>query len=211
MSRFTSACLSLLLAACGTSSGSGLGDPSGDGPGSGVENPGDGVDPLGPNFQVLMTDAPGDFDEVWVDIASVEVASDQGWLLLTDEPQSFDLLTLQDGVTAALGAADLAPGHYGQLRLIVASAFIVKDGASEDLFIPSGAQTGIKMNLDADIEDGMQYGVVIDFDAHQSIKKAGPKWLMEPVIAVVDVIATPVEPDPVEPAGDEPTGDEPTE
>jgi hypothetical protein len=155
-----------------------------------------------PQFQVLLTDAPGDFDEVWVDIDSVEVQSDAGWLTITDQPQSFDLLTLQNDVTAALGGVDLTPGHYGQLRLMVSNSFVVVEGEAEDMKIASGAQTGIKINLDADIADAMQYTVVVDFDANKSVKATGQGWLMTPVIHVKDLVATPI-PDPADEPGEE--------
>ena len=157
----------------------------------------------GQNFRVLLTDAPGDFDEVWVDIASVEVQSDAGWLTLADTPQSFDLLTLQNDVTAALGGADLLPGHYGQLRLVVADAFVVVEGVAEELRIASGPQTGIKINLDTDVEENMQYTVVVDFDAHKSVKKTGQGWLMTPVIKVKDVTGTPVAEEPADDSDDD--------
>ena len=161
----------------------------------------------GNNLEVLLTDAPGDFDEVWVDIVSVEVdAGDAGWITLADQPQSFDLLTLQNDVTAALGGASLAPGTYGQLRLIVDNAFVVLDGNAEDLKIASGMQTGIKINLDTEIVEGMKYSVVIDFDAQKSVKSTGQGWLMTPVIFVKDVVAEPIpepEPEPEPEPGDE--------
>jgi hypothetical protein len=128
---------------------------------------------------VLLTDAPGDFDEVWVNIASVEIESaEQGWITLTEGPQSFDLLTLQDDVTAALGGGQLPPGTYGQLRLIVDDAHVVVDSVSEELEIASGAQTGIKINLDATIEENMLYTLVLDFDAAKSVKSTAQGWLM---------------------------------
>jgi hypothetical protein len=36
---------------------------------------------------------------------------------VTDEPQEYDLLDLQNGVTALLGEATVAAGPYAQLRL----------------------------------------------------------------------------------------------
>src|SRR5215467_6454099 len=72
------------------------------------------------HVEVKITDAPGAFDSVFVTISKSEIsASDDSWTTLSDQPQTFDLLTLQNDATALLGGADLSPGTYGQLRLIV--------------------------------------------------------------------------------------------
>src|SRR5262249_34353288 len=104
-----------------------------------------------PHLQVRLTDAPAAFQSVFVDISRIDIgtASD-GWVTLSDQPQQFDLLTLQNDATALLGGADLAPGSYTQLRLIVSSASVVVGGVTQSLTIASGAQTGIKLNVDAD-------------------------------------------------------------
>ena len=110
-------CAGLLVFAVGCSVESP--DPSGDGTTmTGM--------PQAPRIEMKLTDAPGDFESVWVNITRVEVESaDAGWQTLVEEPQRFDLLTLQNDVTAAMGSATLAPGMYGQLRLIVDEASVV--------------------------------------------------------------------------------------
>ncbi len=158
--------------------------------------------PESPRLEMRLTDAPGDYDNVWVNIASVAIESaDAGWMTITDQPQKFDLLTLQNDVTAALGGATLDAGSYGQLRLVVDSASVVVAGVESPLTIASGAQTGIKINLDSAFEDNMTYAVTLDFDADKSVKSVGKGFLMTPVIQVKDVVATPIEPTP----GEEPT------
>lgn len=150
-----------------------------------------------PRIDVLLTDAPGDFEAVWVNITSVQIESaDTGWVTLTDEPHKLDLLTLQNDVTAALGGTELAPGMYGQLRLIVDSSSVVIDGVESPLKIASGMQSGIKINLDAAIEENMTYSLTLDYDAHKSVKSTPNGYLMTPVIFVKEFVATPVETQP---------------
>jgi hypothetical protein len=184
----------------------GAGEETADGTG---ESTGSGPQP--PRLGLHLTDAPGDFDEVWVNIVSVEIESPElGWLPLTDSPQAYDLLTLQNDVTAAMGNTALEPGAYGQLRLIVDDAFVVADGVSEELKIASGNQTGIKINLDATLEENMVYTLVIDFDADKSVKSTGQGWLMTPVIKVKSFDGQPVpEPEAEEPEAEEPEAEEP--
>lgn len=150
--------------------------------------------PRAPKINVLLTDAPGDFESVWVNIASVAIESNGEWMAVTEEPQRFDLLTLQNDVTAALGDSTLEPGMYGQLRLIVDTASVVVDGVESPLTIASGAQTGIKINLDRAIEPDTTYSLTLDFDAHKSVKSTGQGYLMTPVVLVKDFTATPMPP-----------------
>lgn len=159
-------------------------------------NPGGPATAVAPRVDVLLTDAPGDFDAVWVNISSVEIESaDTGWQTLTDTPQQFDLLQLQNDVTAALGGATLEPGTYGQLRLIVDAASVVVGGVESPLEIASGAETGIKIPLDQTLAENMTYTLTLDYDAGKSVKTTGQGYLMTPVIQVKDFVATPTAPE----------------
>lgn len=153
---------------------------------------GGGSDPAPPpRLTMQLTDAPGPFDKVLVEIAKVEIESaTAGWITVVDTPATFDLLQLQNDVTAALGGKDLAPGDYGQLRLLVQNASVVVGGTEQPLAIASGAQTGIKINLDQTLETGMTYSVTLDYNAAQSIKSTGKGYLMTPVIMVKAFTAT---------------------
>ena len=67
------------------------------------------------NLRLLLTDAPANFDEVWVEISRIDIGAgdidDTTWLTL-EERTVLDLLSLQNGVTAVLGDAYLKPGYY---------------------------------------------------------------------------------------------------
>src|SRR5262245_63817845 len=86
-------------------------------------------------IRLRLTDAPGpDIGSavVWVsraylipgnDTTSDSTSTDSSSrVVVTDEPQEYDLLELQDGVTALLGDATVPAGKYSQLRLVVDSA-----------------------------------------------------------------------------------------
>lgn len=145
-------------------------------------------------MRVLLTDAPIDYiGAAYVDIGEVHLLGsgngdgdeDRIVLSLDGTDGLVNLLDLQGAATATLAEADLDPGFYSQLRLIVeearvelAEGYEFNDGSTEmDLFVPSGAQTGIKLNLsgaDAD-EDGGPLEIrpgetvlVVDFDVSRS-------------------------------------------
>lgn len=139
-------------------------------------------------FQVLLHDAPASYDEVNVFIERVEVnnsSDEEGWITVGEPQQVFDLLELTNGVLQPLGEIELEPGTYEQVRLILSSDghSVVVDGESNDMFIPSGAQTGIKLNVNAEIEPDITYVLLLDFDASRSVVVTGNNnYILKPVI-----------------------------
>ena len=122
---------------------------------------------------MLLTDAPFPFDlvsEANVTISRVDIVSEEGVETILEEERTFNLLELQNGVTAVLAEATLNAGPYEQLRLIVSSASIVLTDEREfDLFVPSGAQTGIKVLLHGlELAAGSESELTLDFDVSES-------------------------------------------
>ena len=141
-------------------------------------------------LRVLLTDAPADYiAAAEVDIGAVELipADDGPPILLSDDGTDgfVNLLDFTGSATAQIAEAEIDAGFYTQLRLIVEAARVVlepgyefRDGTTEkDLKVPSGAQTGIKLNLHA-AEDTDGDGpleiipgemvLVLDFDVNES-------------------------------------------
>lgn len=137
-------------------------------------------------IKMYMTDAPALYDSVIVTINAVEISTDSGWLRLNSNIQTFNLLDYRNGITVLFCDSVLAPGHYSQIRLIVTSARVVDGGVSHNLTIPSGSQTGIKLNHQFDISAGVTYELLLDFDASKSIHVTGNgTYMMNPVIRVI--------------------------
>jgi hypothetical protein len=147
--------------------------------------------PIEGRVQVRLTDAP--LDEMvaaHVTIERVELVGEHDGedarIVLSDAPQPFDLLTLQNGITANVADVLVPEGRYHQLRLIVAEDAVVEflSGKTETLKVPSGTETGIKVLLPAfDIDDDQDDVIItIDFDAALSFVYSGDKYLFKPVI-----------------------------
>lgn len=129
---------------------------------------------------VLMTDAPFPFDlvsEANVTITRVDVVTETGVevIMSSEAGETFNLLDLQNGVTTALGSTDMEAGSFHQVRLIVSEASILLiDGREFDLFIPSGAQTGIKVLIpNGSVENGSETQLTLDFDVSESFVVLG--------------------------------------
>lgn len=156
-------------------------------------------EPDSTRLQVLLVDAPSDYiAEAYVDIGLVELlpAGDGDRIVLSEDGTDgfVNLLALQGDVSEVLADEEIPVGFYHQLRMIVEDARVVlkegttfPDGSSEAaLSVPSGAQTGLKLNLSS--ADGSQEGeeasdgveisggqtiLVLDFDVNQSFRLQG--------------------------------------
>lgn len=151
-------------------------------------------------LEVQLHDAPANFEEVNVFIESVEVNNGQnedGWMEISSPQQSYDLLKLTNGATEVLGSAELEEGTYEQIRLILSSNghSVVIDGTEHDMFVPSGEQTGIKLNVNAEIEPDITYTLLLHFDAARSVverenQQSGTEYLLKPVISATNEAIT---------------------
>jgi len=145
-----------------------------------------------PRIRITLTDAPrAEMVAALVSISRVEIKGpDSLSMTLTDSVQVFDLLSLQNDSTIVLVDTTLSDGVYSQLRLIVGddAQVLFDDGTVQDLKIPSGTQSGIKVLLHdvAMTGDLDTLNLFLDFDATKSFVTAGNsgQLLFKPVIKV---------------------------
>ena len=144
------------------------------------------------SMNIYLTDAPGNYQAVWIDIQQVMVkgssdSSDNGWISVPLlRPGKYNLLDLRNGQDTLLGGVSLPAGAVSQIRLILGNdnQLVLEDGTTVDLKTPSAQQSGLKLNVDANLIAGIPYELVMDFDAARSIVKAGNsgQYLLKPVI-----------------------------
>lgn len=144
-------------------------------------------------MEVQLHDAPANYEKVNVFIERVEINNteeENGWEEFSSPQQTYDLLELTNGATEVLGSKELPAGTYEQIRLILSSEghSIFVDGKEHELFVPSGEQTGIKLNVNAEIQPDITYTLLLDFDASRSVvergnKQSGIRYLLKPVIS----------------------------
>lgn len=170
----------------------------------GCDDGGTGSDGSMGTMTVEMTDAPIDSaDAVHVFIERVEVQSQDAegeegeWIVLSEPQQSYNLLELVNGATEVIGTRELEPGTYDQIRLILSQNghSVVVDGTEHNMMVPSGPQTGIKLNINAEIQPDIEYVLLLDFDASRSVVAAGQpgnpvKYLLKPVIEATEKAIT---------------------
>jgi len=151
-------------------------------------------------MKITMTDSPANYSQVNIVVDSVQAHiytgdSTSGWYTLNNIPATYDLLTLVNGANAVIGQDTLPAGNYSQIRLYIGSGSnIVSNGQIYNLKTPSGSQSGVKLNIHANIQAGFTYNLTIDFDANKSIVKTGsptnPKYILKPVIRTAATTTT---------------------
>ncbi|MCK4790621.1 MAG: DUF4382 domain-containing protein [Desulfobacteraceae bacterium] len=145
---------------------------------------------------------------VYVTIKEVSVHKNEGggWEVIAEPNRTYNLLELVNGVREKLGIAVLETGHYTQLRMKVREQSddginilseshpygnYVIDNSDEyqELKIPSGYQTGVKVVCGFDINENQTTELILDFDASRSIVEAGSSenLLLKPTIKVFEL------------------------
>ncbi len=144
---------------------------------------------------LLLTDAPTDYlASAMVTIDTISILPVGGApIVLRDASGEYDLLELQDGVTDTLAILTIPADTYLQLRLQVTAASVTLGGSMNmDLKVPSGAQSGIKINLSGAGGTGIQIldnmVLVVDFDVSESFVIQGPNT----PAGIVGVLFTPL-------------------
>jgi len=142
-------------------------------------------------FQVYLTDDPGDFDSVMIDIQDVKINyssdSTSGWQSLQNvKVGRYDILQLRNGKDTLLADANLDAGKIEQIRLVLGpDNYVWPKGQTNPVALqtPSAQQSGLKLNIHQDINSGITYKFLMDFDAARSIVKTGNnKYILKPVI-----------------------------
>lgn len=159
-------------------------------------------------IQVWLTDDPGDFQEVNVDLQGVEIHSNEtdnesGWTSLEATPRVINLLELANGEETLLGELDIPGGKLSQIRLRLGeNNSVMVDNAVYPLTTPSAQQSGLKVKINKVLAEGITYKVLLDFDAAKSVVHTGSNaYILKPVIRAITEAQDGAIKGKVEPAG----------
>jgi hypothetical protein len=146
-------------------------------------------------FEIRMHDAPTDeLSEVNVHVLEVRVQhSSNGWVTIGEPDEVYNLLDLVNGNIVTLGENEVEGGRYNQVRLILGenNTVVNHDGETFELNTPSAQQSGLKLNIHSDLEAGVRYVLMLDFDASKSIVVTGNQdYILKPVIRAYEVAQT---------------------
>jgi hypothetical protein len=160
------------------------------------------------SVSIGLTDSPVDMaDQVVVQVSGVafkrEDSAPETVQNLSPSLRQINLLQYQQGnVALLLDKVMLPAGRYQWLRLIidaqpnVRDSFVVVNGRECELSVPSGAETGLKLNRGFTLPADGSVALTIEFDLRQSLRAPpGQKgsaaectqgYLLRPTLRVVD-------------------------
>ncbi len=145
-------------------------------------------------LQVYLTDDPGDYEAVYIDVKDVQinVTGDDvnGWQSLQGVNATvYDLLRLVNDEDTILADGQIPSGRLHQLRLVLGTENYVKlEGTAQliKLETPSAEQSGLKLNIQYDVTDDRLYTILLDFDVAKSIVNTGNnKYILKPTIRAI--------------------------
>jgi hypothetical protein len=144
-----------------------------------------------PRLQVYLTDDPGDYEEVLIDVQDILInhsTNDDEWISLNNVKRgTYDLLELVNDKDTLLADAELSSGKIEQIRLVLGPNNYVKtNGSTIKLETPSAQQSGLKLNIHQEVNGDIIYKLLLDFDVAKSIHMTGNgKFMLKPVIRTV--------------------------
>lgn len=139
-------------------------------------------------YKVRMTDDPGPYSEVNVDIRSVQVTGAGGQTVtLNTNAGIYNLLDFANGADTLIASSTLHDADVSQIRLILGSNnTIVLDGVTYPLSTPSAEQSGLKLQVHQTLMADIDNSILIDFDANRSIVQTGNgTFKLKPVLRTV--------------------------
>ncbi|TCC87337.1 DUF4382 domain-containing protein [Pedobacter frigiditerrae] len=148
-------------------------------------------------IQVRMTDAPGDFDKINLNVKEIILISDEKSYVLASTATTFNILDFRIGTSnpdILVATGDMPSGEITEVRLVLNDGnTIVEKGVVKPLKTPSGQSSGYKVKLTSNptLVPGVTYSLVLDFDAAKSIVKLGNgDYLLKPVVRGITAVTS---------------------
>jgi hypothetical protein len=144
------------------------------------------------SLRFRLTDAPGLYDKVNIDITGAEIIVNESTIYLDINAGIYNLLDFANGKDTVIFDQEVPSGNLSQIRLILGVNNTIKVGTKTyNLETPSAQQSGLKLNLHETILPGVSHEYFIDFDVARSIlTTGGGKYKLKPVIKVFTLAVT---------------------
>jgi hypothetical protein len=142
-------------------------------------------------LQVYLTDAPGDYEAVYIDVKDVNINittnKDDGWKSLQRVNAGvYDLLRLVNDKDTILADTEIPAGKLHEIRLVLGTENYVKiKGKAELIKLETTGvdQSGLNLNVQEYVTENRNYKIILDFDVARSIIQTGiNKYSLKPTI-----------------------------
>ena len=138
-----------------------------------------------------LVDSPADYEAVNIDIREISLKTsgmkeNNGWIKLEGfEPGVYNILEFTGGHELKLADMEFPAGKITQLQLKIGSdnSLIIRDYTS-NLLNSNNSSSGILLNVDIDIQPGVNHYYKLDFDASRSVVALGKtgQMILKPVL-----------------------------
>jgi len=124
---------------------------------------------------IFLVDAPGDFDEVWVELLGVEVVPGSGESIMLDYIPANKMVNVSNLVGEAallVGRGRIPIGELSQMTLILGNElYVQRQGSRINMEFASPDNRRIHFNTDFNILGGVSYDLYIDIDLARSVNR----------------------------------------
>lgn len=155
------------------------------------------------NFIVSLTDSPGDYSALNIEIVKVEAyLENRGWVVLNDRPQHINVLNLTNGGEVKLAQSkSIGNGFYSKIRISFGEENYVrfKPGAymagiilneKGETRLALGEPRQVEIDINRDVNERTGAAVLLDFNVAQSINQEDGRCIMNPVITEIEDVTT---------------------
>lgn len=156
-------------------------------------------------FKVRMTDAPGDYEALYIEIDKVEAYMEgSGYVTLNSQSQVVSVMDLNNGKEITLASKnDVAVGTYSKIRLTFGDENRIKLNSSSNLGLTLGqgmTATGmynlniesmlgqertVEIEIDRQVSAEAGVSVLLDFNVAASVIEDANEWMLDPVITEI--------------------------
>ncbi|HEX2901500.1 MAG TPA: DUF4382 domain-containing protein [Bacteroidia bacterium] len=163
----------------------------------------DGTKPEAGTFKAYMTDSPGDFEALNIEILRVEAFIEgEGWVTLNSNARSVNVLSLTNGVQTELTAAaesEAKAGAYTKLRIVFGSNnhITISNQAALALSEITGnlvatfslhfkGEREVVIEIDEKVNSRVGAAVLLDFNVAQSVHQYADSFVIDPILTVIE-------------------------
>ncbi|MNK12846.1 hypothetical protein D3C87_309240 [compost metagenome] len=143
-------------------------------------------------MEVRMTDSPGDFTALHVQIMKIEAYSDNsGWVTVNETTKEINILSLTNGAEVTVASVtEVQVGLYTKLRLTFTGENSLSYNGSNgpnviNLLFSSSYSHQVEVPIQCQVNAGATASVLLDFNVALSVKEANGTYTLDPVLAEV--------------------------
>jgi hypothetical protein len=143
-------------------------------------------------MEVRMTDSPGDFVALNVEIMKIEAyLENSGWVTINEITKEINILDLTNGAEVTIASStSVQAGVYSKLRLTFSGenslTFNEANGSNTvNLSFSSTNSHQVEIPIHCEVNVGVTSSILLDFNVGSSIAEAGGGYTLNPMISEI--------------------------